>query len=404
MSFSDTLVSISSQQEPAAGSAQRVAIHLRDEAPDAMGPGKFEIGKLVSSAGLSTYQVGAQAVGLTFPRCPVLLAEIFRNLAANKAFVGCRGVVERHSDGTPHVHVLLQKTRTTIPTDRHCCYFEGQVCRCHVSILSTRVHQQRWHVYLEKEGVPEQFGQYKVHIGKKGDLELLELAQREEVSIALHEFVSSGGALHHVPNMKRGLDLLTTESTDCEPRFRAPELNITLQPWQANLFDRLNETPVCRRICWVSGPPRSGKTTFTLYLEKHYTGGILNLGFSVCNCNVLHAYRDQAPVIFDFLRQFNWTQMQTLVSMFLELVSEFGTKRRSTKYQGIDIEMCNHLLVFSNMCPIPVISHPDVVHIEAGRIPDDDDDADTLVMGEPFVLGSGVEDPTRARSRSRSPR
>ena len=120
--------------------------------------------------------------------------------------------------------------------------------------------------------------------------------------------------------------------------------------------------------------------------------------------NALHDYRDQALVIFEFLRQFNWTQMQTLVSMFLELVSEFGTKRRSTKYQGIDIEMCNHLLVFSTMCPIPEISHPDVVHIEAGRIPDDDDDADTLVMGEPFVLGSGVEDPTRARSRSRSPR
>ena len=198
-------------------------------------------------------------------------------------------------------------------------------------------------MYLEKEGVPEQFGQHKVPVGKKSDLELLELAQREGVSMALHEFVSSGGALHHVPNMTRGLDLLTTESTDREPRFTALELNIALR--QANLFDRLNETPVCRRICWVSGPPRSGKTTFTLYLEKHHTGGILNLGFSVCNSNVLHAYRVQALVIFDFQRQFNWTQMQTPVSMFLELFSEFGTKR-CTKYERMDIEVCNHLSFF----------------------------------------------------------
>ena len=131
-----------------------------------------------SPAGLSTYQVRAQAVGLTFLRCSGPLAEIFRNLAANKEFVECRGVVDRHSDGTPHVHVLLQKTHTTISVDRLCCYFVGQVCRCHVRILSTRVHQQRWHVYLEKEGVPEQFGHYKVPVGKKGDLELLELAQR----------------------------------------------------------------------------------------------------------------------------------------------------------------------------------------------------------------------------------
>ena len=49
--------------------------------------------------------------------------------------------------------------------------------------------------------------------------------------------------------------------------------------------------PKVRRIFWVWGPPKSGKTTFTRYLEQEYAGGIVNMGECIEMARALQAYR-----------------------------------------------------------------------------------------------------------------
>ena len=68
----------------------------------------------------------------------------------------------------------------------------------------------------------------------------------------------------------------------------------------------------------MSGPPRSGKTTFTRYLEQEYLRGIVNMGECVEMARALLAYRGHALVIFDFPKSFDWNSNRNRVGTTLK--------------------------------------------------------------------------------------
>ena len=86
-----------------------VAVDVSTVDLTALGPGKFETIGNELGAGNSGYQVRARVVGLTFSRCVAPLEAVFEQLASSKAFVGARGVVKTHHDGTPRIHVIFTK-------------------------------------------------------------------------------------------------------------------------------------------------------------------------------------------------------------------------------------------------------------------------------------------------------
>ena len=215
-----------------------------------------------------------------------------------------------------------------------------------------------------------------------------------------------------------------TSNGESSVRFIPPPLSITLRPWQEDLLGKLNSMPKVRRIFWVYGPPKSGKTTFTRYLEQEYAGGIVNMGECFEMARALQAYRGQALVIWDFPKSFEWGYHSSRVGTVLETFSEFGSFRRSTMYGGERVQLCNHVLVFANVEPIENISHR---HIDKYRLEDTLTDteeggpaelpghsvgssqASTLMMGPVYdplsgnvrQMASGSADVARERSRSR---
>ena len=170
-------------------------------------------------------------------------------------------------------------------------------------------------------------------------------------------------------------------------------------------------TPRVRRIFWVSGPPSSGKTTFTRYLEQEYEGGIVNFGVRIEMARCLLAYRGHSLVVYDCPRSYEWPQHRTQVGVMLELFSEYGSFRRSTMYGGQRIQIANHLLVFANAPPIDDVDHRIIDHTvltEGPELPSSQ--ASTIPMGPVYDPLRGVErqltsaSSARERSRSRSVR
>ena len=252
---------------------------------------------------------------------------------------------------------------------------------------------------------------------------MLSTARDNGIPEALQDFIEGGEELQHVSAVRRGLEIMTTNS-DPQIRLIPPPLSITLRPWQEKLLGELNSMPKVRRIFWVNGPPSSGKTTFTRFLEQEYSGGIVNMGECFEMARALQAYRGQALVIWDFPKSFEWGAHRSRVGTVLETFSEFGSFRRSTMYGGERVQLCNHVLVFANVDPIDNVTHRRIEHYRLEEILSDTEaggpaelpgqslgssQASTLAMGPVYDPGSGIvrqlasrrSDVARERSRSR---
>ena len=317
-----------------------------------------------------------------------------------------------------------KKRNSAIPYRSLLLSFENAVCRCDIRTLSTKRYQMNWQNYLDKYGEAAVWGQYEAPVlaANRAAQELIATARDTGVQEALTEYIEGGGGLQHVSSVRRGLEIMIAPS-DPPVRFVPPRLNIRLWPWQERLWAQLNETPEVRQIFWVSGPPKSCKTTFTRYLEQEYQGEIINMGECVEMARALLAYRGHALVIFEFPPSFEWHVHRHRVGTFLETFSEFGSYRRSTMYSGARVQLANHLLVFANEPPIENISHRRVLHTALEEILTDTEDtvaepavapgqgeassqASTLVMEPVFDPMSGevrnlASRRSEARSRSR---
>ena len=340
--------------------------HFEDRIPAA--------GTLHDTSTHGGFQIRTARIALTYARCPIALESCFRQLASVSSTIrGMRGVVEPHQDGTPHVHIIVQKSNTAIPYRNLILEEGGLLYRCDVRTLSTKRYQVNWHHYCSKFSEPSHWGDYDVPVLKaaKSSVDLVATAVNAGIPEALQEFIEGGGALQHVHGVRRGLEIMTASETTT--RFVPPPLSLVLRPWQQYLWTKLNEVPKVRRIFWAWGVPRSGKTTFTRYLEQEYEGGIVNLGSCVDMPRCLHAYRGQALVIWDFPKSYDWSSNADRTGTVLELFSEFGSFRRSTMYSGERVQLCNHVVVFSNVPPIEQVKHRELDVLYLDEVLDDNE-------------------------------
>ena len=196
-------------------------------------------GPFHSTATDPNFPVRTAKIALTCARCPCPIAEAFAQLSSNsRAIQGMRTVVGPHRDGTPHVHVIVQKKNSAIPYRSLLLSFENAVYRCDIRTLSTKRCQLNWHTYLEKHGEPSVWGQYEAPViaGTRTAQELIATARDTGVQEALSEYIEGGG-LQHVSSVRRGLEIMIGPS-DPAVRFVLPRLNILLRP--------------CRCVYWVS--------------------------------------------------------------------------------------------------------------------------------------------------------
>ena len=113
----------------------------------------------------TTYSITApgfrnQHVLFTYVHCTCPLLSALEQLQCHAAVTGCRGVVESRKDGTPHLHVYVQKTKTLLSWNQVTVKFAGMSWRPHARVLATMWHRYNTYLYLEKEGVPQQTGRF----------------------------------------------------------------------------------------------------------------------------------------------------------------------------------------------------------------------------------------------------
>ena len=250
--------------------------HFEDRIPAA--------GTLHDTSTHGGFQIRTARIALTYARCPIALESCFRQLASVSSTIrGMRGVVEPHQDGTPHVHIIVQKSNTAIPYRNLILEEGGLLYRWDVRTLSTKRYQVNWHHYCSKFSEPSHWGDYDVPVLKaaKSSVDLVATAVNAGIPEALQEFIEGGGALQHVHGVRRGLEIMTASETTT--RFVPPPLSLVLRPWQQYLWTKLNEVPKVRRIFWAWGCPGPGRRHSPGTWSRS-TKGVLSISVPVWIC------------------------------------------------------------------------------------------------------------------------
>lgn len=313
------------------------------------------------------FDLRVRRVGLTYPKCDLDPKVAAAQLMKVNGTIGLRCAREQHADGTPHLHVFLQRKQHQVKDGRE-FDLQGENKSFHPNIkkLKTALHAVHWHFYLEKESTPVVCGTYKMPSlgGKKTKLTqeaILDTASREGIDAALHRCIKEGDVkLDRITQVEGGLERMLRPAK----RPRWAELIKIAQPiilrnWQKEVLAMLNEPPQKRRILWIEGPPECGKTTFSNYIKTEFKD-VLMCGQKCKLDDILFMYDTHQIVCFDYPLAFPWAEMSKAVGAVLEKMSEFGAEMCSAKYKGKEIQLMCHCLVFSNREPIDEIQHRDV--------------------------------------------
>ena len=218
---------------------------------------------------------------LTYVHCTCPLVSALDQLQGHAAVNGTRGVVEFHRDGTLHLHVFVQKSKTLLSWQQVTLKYAGMSWRPHARVLSSAWHKYNTYVYLEKEGTPQQTGRFAPPLrptrggsGIPTGSELLAIASSASIDQAVQQYVAQGGSMSSMVSVRRGL-VTMLEPPPPVARFRPAPPSITLTQWQREVLEVLNSEPKQRVILWCHGPPNCGKTTFGTWLgyPSNYEGG-----------------------------------------------------------------------------------------------------------------------------------
>lgn len=315
------------------------------------------------------FHTAATRLGLTYARCTMDPKALLQKLVEQPWCLGGRAVRETHADGTPHVHVFLQKKRTKVSGTA----FDVNGFHPNIRPMKTQAHAVHWHFYLEKEGRPVQCGVYKVPTmggrGKKG-VDILKDAQKDGVKVALEKYIEAGGQVEKVPMVQKGLEImLAPEQKKARWQHVADAQQITLRAWQKDLIAKLKEPPQPRQLFWVSGPPGCGKTTFSNEIKKIFgNDDVLFCGKSVSYDGLVYMYTQQSVVVFDFPKSYDWAQMAKPAAACIEKFTEFGSMMNTPKYRGKGVQLLGHCVVFANVECIQELMHRDVVEINLSHM------------------------------------
>jgi len=159
------------------------------------------------------------------------------------------------------------------------------------------------------------------------------------------------------------------QETKIKDRFeyiiRSPE-NTTLNGWQQQLWELINQQPKTRRIIWIHGKPNSGKSFMFNYIQDNFTKELYSAGQSASADNVIYGYDGEGVIAWDLPKNFNFSNEELVNSLtsVIEKFSDFGQILTSKKYTGKKQRVLGHTLVFSNREPLEQLQHRDLVVIK----------------------------------------
>ena len=227
-------------------SRTRTEIPLTAEQLEAMESTLPAAGTFLGTSTHGNFQIRTARIALTYARCPIPVEDCFRQLASVSSTIkGMRGVVEPHRDGTPHVHIIVQKSNTAIPYRNLILEEGGILYRCDVRTLSTKKYQVNWHQYCAKHSDPSHWGDYQVPCLKltKSSVELVATAVSAGIPEALQDFIEGGGGLQHVQAVRRGLEIMT--APEATTRFVPPPIVYYSSPMATVPLDRAQQDADC---------------------------------------------------------------------------------------------------------------------------------------------------------------
>ena len=289
---------------------------------------------------------------------------------------------EKHKDNTPHIHIQYE-VKNSIKVETIHKKIMGVTGNIGGSINYQSIkNSEATNNYIKKDGNYLEFGKRKKQHAKttydkegenicmKTILEDGEMNNEEKL-----DYVKQTQPLMYMKERETIKKMLIEEEEVI--KWDLPDMskeNITLRPYQQQLWELINKPPKARQIIWVYGKPNQGKSFMYNYLEENYKQRVYCAGQSASLDNVVYGYNEEGAIIWDIPKSYNWDNeelVNTLAST-IEKFSDFGTTITSKKYQGKKCRVRGHAIVFSNHKPIKQLKHRDIITIIAGEKPEND--------------------------------
>jgi len=225
------------------------------------------------------FRLNARRIFITIPKCDVSPEEALKRILSNNKTKTCACVIarEQHADGTPHLHILLSKSRPFNINSASYLDFIG----------SKRGNYQKVRFYEACMRYVTKKGQYIAH---KVDVSSVLQAYNEKIikankkkvgkSKLIWEYLQSGKSYEqmvadpelgpflvlHGNSVKRlSVDILETAAKQLRVISRPIYLHLIIMDKE---FDLLAPLPFKTKQFWITGPPNVGKTTLIRKLEE----------------------------------------------------------------------------------------------------------------------------------------
>lgn len=319
------------------------------------------------------FSTRAQYVGLTYSRCPVDKVEMAKYLLTLSSVKGVEVAHELHKDGGDHLHAMVHKTRALIKDSRFFDYKENDnVYHPSIHNLNVGMDVLKWHRYIQKEDRAHVEGEFREpqQVGRKRKAaELVAAARSEGVHKVIADMISEDSLpLDKVQSVKKGLELATERNEDYFYSSDDEEA-IEFTKWQQALWTALDQKPRRRTIHWVSGPPKTGKSTMADYIIKNHPGRAVNFFSKAKLDDCIFSYNREGVCIWDFPKAYDWSNMAKFAAATIEKFSDYGSTVRCSKYHGKELKIRCHVVVFSNHPCIDELYHRDIVEYHTGCSP-----------------------------------
>ncbi|ADM64623.2 replication initiator protein [Spinach severe curly top virus] len=269
-----------------------------------------------------SFRLSSKNIFLTYPQCDIPKDEVLQLLqnlpwsVVKPTYI--RVASERHADGTPHLHCLIQLSGKSNIKD--CRFFDithpRRSANYHPNVQAAK-DANAVHNYITKEGDYCESGQYKVSGSSK--------ANKDDV---YHNAVNSGGVKEALEIIKAG-DPKTfviqhhNVLANLERIFKKPQETWTppfplssfnnvpdeMQEWADNYFGQpIESRPIRPKSLIIEGDSRTGKTCWARSLGKHnYLSGHLDFNPRVYSNEVeYNVIDDIAP---SYLKLKHWKEL-----------------------------------------------------------------------------------------------
>lgn len=249
------------------------------------------------------FRLNARRIFITIPKCDVSPQEALTRILSNNKTKSCACVIarEQHADGTPHLHILLSKTRPFNINNPSYLDFIGE----------KRGNYQKVRFFEACLRYVTKKGEYIAH---KIDVDSILQSYNKKIiaqnkkkqgkSKLIWEYLNDGKTYEELVKDSELGPFLVLHSSSVKrlaadiQHTKQKELKLLSKPIYCHLiimgreFDLLSELPFKTKQFWIHGPPNTGKTSLIRKLED-----IGLRGYQISTNNDFANYDD---ALFDF--------------------------------------------------------------------------------------------------------